>query len=707
MSTSLYERAFEAAPTGIAIHEPGGEAIAEANRAYADALDREPGKLEGTALDAVVAEADRERFREALGRALDGDATRVTAAVTRASDADRDVTFELETLEDGGGKRLVSTVRSTTTRGDADGGELRSRRRLEVALAGTNTGVWEWDMESDELYWNESMERLFGVDPGTFEGTFEAFGERVHPDDLPAVESAIETAIERGDPFEADYRIRRDDGGRRWVHGLGEIHERADGSAVMVGIVTDITDRKEKQRQLRRQQRQYRELVERLPDAYYTIDGDWEVTFCNEVVADRLDATVDEIRGETLWSVFPEAEGGRIEERFRQVMESGRPESFEYHYESDDRWVHIQAYPYEDGIAAISTDISEKQQALASILNVAPIALYRIDSEGTFREARGELLSELGLDPEDLLGESIWDIYGDNEEIVRAARRALGGERIRYTLTLEETTLETQHTPVYADGEVTGAIGVSMDITELERQRERMEFFNSILRHDVLNGMTVMKMRAELLADRLEGDEQRYARTIVDWCDTTTEIVNRVRRVVETLATPEEEHQLAPIDVSAILDRKARELRTAYPEAEFDVDVPSGLRVRADELLADVLGNILTNSLEHNDPDGLRVAVTADVDAETVRLSIADNGVGVEDDRKESIFRRGETSAKETGSGFGLFFVDVMVEKYGGDVRVEDSETGGARFVIELSRGRADDRGRQVKGRATQTGGNE
>ncbi|MFW6435022.1 MAG: PAS domain-containing protein, partial [Halovenus sp.] len=608
------------------------------------------------------------------------------APVSHEDSPNRVVTMDFRTLTDADEVYLVSTVRSSTKTDESERDERLSERRLEVALTGTNTGVWEWDMETDVVYWSESMERLFGLEPGTFEGTFEAFGERVHPEDLPAVQQAIETTVEDGDPFEAEYRIQRDDGDRRWVRARAELYEPEDSSDVMIGIVTDITDRKENERQLHEQQRQYRDLVERLPDAYYVIDGDWRVTFCNEVIAERLGTTVDELVDKTLWEVFPASSDSVIETRFRRVMETGEPESFEYHYESEDRWVRIQAYPYEDGIAAISTDISDKQQELASILNAAPIALYRFDSDGVFREARGELLSRLGIEPDELLGESMWELYSDNEQVREAAERALDGETFRYTLTLGDITLETQYTPVYTDGEVTGVIGVSMDVTEIHRQRKRMEFFNSILRHDVLNGMMVIKMRGEILADDLEGDHQRYAQTIVDWCTTTTDVVKRVRRVVETLATPEEEYTLSPIDISAILDRKGRELRTAYPEVEFDIDVPDDLNVHADELLTDVLGNVLTNSIEHNDSEGLRVEITADVDDDTVRLRIADNGKGVADGRRESIFRRGETSSKETGSGFGLFFVDVMVEKYGGDVRVEDSDAGGACFVIELPR---------------------
>jgi len=685
-SESLYERAFEASPAGMALHEPETGTLAEVNEAYAEAFGAEPAALAGAALDSLVAEPDRAAVRRATEAALGGGSGRVDAVVPGAEEGGRSVTIEFETVGDAGDERVLSTARATRDEGDEGGADdLLSKRRLEVALAGTDTGVWEWELETDELHWTESIERLFGLEPGTFEGTFDAFGERVHPEDLPDVKAALRTALEGDGVFRTEYRIRRDDGEERWVHARGETRTPEDGSRVMIGIVTDITDRKRNERRLRERERQYRQLVRRLPDAHYAVDDDWRITSCNEAFARRHDATVEALDGRDLRELLPGVEDGAVGRRLGRVMESGDSESFEHQYEADGAWVDIHAYPYDDGVAVLSTDLSASQQELASVLDAAPIVLYRLDADGVFREARGQVLSRLDVDPDDLIGESIRDLYADDDEIIDAAERALDGETVRYTPTLNGITLETQYTPVYDDGELTGAIGVSMDVTELHRQRERMEFFNSILRHDVLNGMTVIKMRGELLADELEGDHREYARTVVDWCDTTTEVVKRVRRVVDTLTTPEDEHQLSRVDASAILERKCRELRTAYPTVEFDVDLPDSLHVRADELLADVLGNLLTNSVEHNDVEGLRVAVTATVEGGRVRLQVADNGTGVPDGRKESVFRRGETSAKETGSGFGLFFVDVMVGKYGGDAWVEDSEAGGARFVVELA----------------------
>jgi signal transduction histidine kinase len=67
-------------------------------------------------------------------------------------------------------------------------------------------------------------------------------------------------------------------------------------------------------------------------------------------------------------------------------------------------------------------------------------------------------------------------------------------------------------------------------------------------------------------------------------------------------------------------------------------------------------------------------------------VRVADDGPGVPDELKDAVFRRDETGMTETavGSGFGLFFVDQMMDRYGGSVRIEDNEPRGAVFVLEL-----------------------
>ncbi|UTF55909.1 GAF domain-containing protein [Natronosalvus rutilus] len=218
----------------------------------------------------------------------------------------------------------------------------------------------------------------------------------------------------------------------------------------------------------------------------------------------------------------------------------------------------------------------------------------------------------------------------------------------------------------------------------LQRQTDQMEFFHSILRHDVLNGITVIRSRAEFLADELDGEQLRDSETIVTWSNNIVEIVQRVRTVLETL-TGESDTQLEPMDLAPSLRNEIERARATYHTVTFETAIPNTVPVLANELLGDVLGNIISNAVDHNDTDGLQVSITVEADDETVTVRIHDNGQGVSDDRKEVVFRRGETGhAKSTGSGFGLFFVDSMMAEYGGDVWVTDNDAGGATFVLQF-----------------------
>jgi len=221
----------------------------------------------------------------------------------------------------------------------------------------------------------------------------------------------------------------------------------------------------------------------------------------------------------------------------------------------------------------------------------------------------------------------------------------------------------------------------------LQHQTDQMEFFNSILRHDVLNGMTVIRGRAEFLTEELEGEPLQDAETIVDWSNDIVRIIQRVRTVLETL-TGGGDPQLEPIKLSEVLRSEVERVRSTYPEVTFETDIPEGVTVRANELLGEVLGNVITNAVDHNDTEGLCLSVAVEEAANTddsVLVQIADNGRGVPDDVKEAIFRREQTGhAKSTGSGFGLFFVDSMVTEYGGEVWVEDNDPHGAEFIIQL-----------------------
>jgi len=217
----------------------------------------------------------------------------------------------------------------------------------------------------------------------------------------------------------------------------------------------------------------------------------------------------------------------------------------------------------------------------------------------------------------------------------------------------------------------------------LERQHAQLEFLNSILRHDLLNGMTVIKMRAATLADQLDGEQADDADAIVQWSENLVDIAERVRKMSER---PDREMEYGPVDLSRIVEEQVDRVASAHSPVTFETDIEPEVRARGDDMLSNVVGNLLTNSVEHNDVEDLQIRVSVD-GGEMATVAVEDDGVGVPDDRKEAIFRRKETTTTtetEAGTGFGLFFVDRVATEYGGDVWVEDSQLGGARFILEL-----------------------
>lgn len=124
--------------------------------------------------------------------------------------------------------------------------EVEARdKRIEMMLAASGTGFWEWDMVSDELDWSDAIFRQHGMEPGQDAPAYAAYIDRIHPDDRATFESAIAAAIDGTDSFELDFRIVWPDGSVHWTHGAGRVLRDDQGRPVrMIGTGQDITDRR-------------------------------------------------------------------------------------------------------------------------------------------------------------------------------------------------------------------------------------------------------------------------------------------------------------------------------------------------------------------------------------------------------------------------------------------------------------------------------
>ncbi len=231
-------------------------------------------------------------------------------------------------------------------------------------------------------------------------------------------------------------------------------------------------------------------------------------------------------------------------------------------------------------------------------------------------------------------------------------------------------------------------IGVStvretVESRRAERQRDTLVFVNELLRHNVLNGMQVVKGNADLLEDHVDAEGEPLLETTHERAERIVELVRNVRVLVDSVSR---EMSLRPVDLETAVGRSVSEARGAYPEAEFVVDVPGDIAVMADDLLGAVLENLLSNAVDHNDADTPRVEVEATADGETVRLRVSDNGPGIPAGEREAYFEAGRQDDTSVGQGLGLYLVDTLVARYGGDVRLGENDPRGTTATVELER---------------------
>ena len=150
---------------------------------------------------------------------------------------------------------------------------LRAREeRLRLAQRAAHIGTFDWHVPSGRVEWTEEEERLFGVRPGTFEGTIEGWGRFVVPEDLPRMQREMREVMARRErEMDFAFRICRPDGEVRSIEGSAEFFYDADGTPLrMVGVNVDVTERVRAEEERRRSQTLLREM-ERIAHI-----GSWE-----------------------------------------------------------------------------------------------------------------------------------------------------------------------------------------------------------------------------------------------------------------------------------------------------------------------------------------------------------------------------------------------------------------------------------------------
>jgi PAS domain S-box-containing protein len=143
-------------------------------------------------------------------------------------------------------RELEDRVATRTRELVASNAELRRSERLrDLALAAGQMGTWHWDTLRGLGHFDEGQCRIFGVDPASFEVTPASVRALIHPDDWERLAHAWSSMTEGTEPFQAEFRVCRPDGTRRYCFGAAAAVSVNGAISQLSGVTADITERKE------------------------------------------------------------------------------------------------------------------------------------------------------------------------------------------------------------------------------------------------------------------------------------------------------------------------------------------------------------------------------------------------------------------------------------------------------------------------------
>ena len=638
-----------------------------------------------------------------------------------------------------GRKMYVVALRDISERIQAERALRESEERLNMALAASEMGVWEWELHTNAVFWSTESLNILGVE--NVPPTMESFMKAMHPEDAARVVTAANQALAEKKDFKAEFRIIRPNGEMRWIsnHARGKYDENGKPLR-LVGIAQDITERKEAEETINKLSRQNELILNSADEGICGLDNNGLITFINPAGARLCGYEPEELIGRSLHgavhyakldgSPYPEGECSVY-----NVLISGKPtyimSDVFWRKDGSSFFVASSCSPVlEDNaiIGAVVTfrDVTEHQitlQALEesekkyrTIFEQSKDAIVVTTPDGIILDINAAGLQLFGYESKDevLNIDIARNIYASQQD--RAAFRAVlehQGSVSDYELRLKRTNgegltvLYTSNLSKNDKGE-TIFQSIIRDVTEqrkLQRQllqSQKMEAVGQLaggIAHDFNNILSTISGYGYLIKTGLRSNDPLKADV-----EQILESVNRAAEVTHSLLAFSRKQRINPTpnNINELIKKVVKLLSRIIGE---DIEVDTML---ADEdiicivdaaQIQQVLMNLATNARDAMPRGGRLFLKTeiAQVDDNFIMsngfgehgayavISVSDTGIGMNPETMARIFEPFYTT-KETGkgTGLGLAMVYGIIKQHEGYI-LANSELGrGSTFYIYL-----------------------
>jgi PAS domain S-box-containing protein len=598
--------------------------------------------------EALFAPESWARLRAALERALtEGTGYELSLVVQRADDGRQlDTVARAEVVRGASGRveRLVGTLQDVTERESARRKLTQLSERLGLATSAAKMGVWDWNVETNSLVWDETMHRLYAVTLERFNGAYDAWRAALHPDDRADAEEKINQAVTGPGGFDTSFRIVRGDGQVRYLSAAATIHrDPLSGRATrMVGVNWDITEQRLAELGLQRSEALQRVILEHAGLPIIATDIRGIITLFNPAAESLLGYRASELIGKVSPAVIHDP-SEVAQRRARLVVER------------------------EDGAAtedAFEVVVAKSRQGEPDI------------SEWTYIRKDGSRVPVLL---------TVTTLFGPD-----------GGVTGYLGVAIDLTVRKQQESELLTLNRL-----LAERSAQAESASRAKSAFLANMSHEIrtplgaITGVTYLLSKTPLSPEQAEllGTIQQSAKTLLGMINDVLDL-SKIEAGQLSL-------EPSPFRLSAVIDELAGLMRgyAGGKEVELVVDCDPALpeHLIGDRLrITQVLTNLVGNAIKFTDQGTVRLEVGCRQErAERVslRFVVHDTGPGVDDELMLKLFspftQGGAAGARRPGgSGLGLAIVKELVTLMGGSVGIERAAGQGSSFWCEIPFGR-------------------
>jgi PAS domain S-box-containing protein len=604
-----------------------------------------------------------------------------------------------------------------------------SNERLDLALKGTTDGIWDWDIVSNRVYFSPRWKEMLGHAEHEIGDTFKEWETRLHPDDRTRSFATIQDYFSgKQAAFELEHRLRHKDGTYRWILSRGvAVWDTAGKPVRMAGSHVDLTERRMAEQALRESESKLRVFITNVPAILFSIDRAGVITMAEGLGMEALKFLDGGIVGHSVAELYGDVPG--VVESVKRALGG---ESFVTTMQLQQLFYEVAYSPIHHpdgavtGVIGVAHDVTERHKAEEAleiserrtrlIVENAYDAYVAMDREGAIVDWNPQAERVFGWSREEAIGRSLSDTIipqrmrtrhlqglvhflhtGEgpllNRRIEVQALRRDGGE---FPVEMTISTMRIEESVIFSAfiHDISDRIRAKEELErtadELRRSNGDLEQFAYIASHDLQEPLRMVASYTQLLerryAAQLDDTAREFIGYAVDGAKRMQQFITGLLRYSRVATDP---RVLDVVNLQEAFDVAIANLRIAIQESGATVEARAMPVVQGDpRQLGQLFQNLIGNALKFRKPGvAPRVDVWAEREGDFWRVSVRDNGIGLDprfSERVFIIFQRLHTREEYEGTGLGLAICKKIVERHGGRIWVESKEGEGATFFFTL-----------------------